>query len=500
MNQNDLDRRFGFRLGAFAAALLVSGALSAGDAQVIPKQLAGPPSEFAIHQPAPARDAAIRSTSVLLPVALEPARSGGWQWQGRLALDGQNPRFVVFDGGQQDWNVEVAGTAAELGRSSEVRATESGPAELGIGNASHVGTAYRFEGRVAVDWTLTLESALPRFTDGYVLAASDSPWQLVSWQAERKQWPGQEIVFHAEGEHRDGATGAVRIERAWMRVTAPDGAIQTLPMQAPTALSLDSARTAGRISGSFTPGQIGDYLVQISVEGRTPEGAPFQRSAQHALSVVDNPISVLDDAPAAARAVDGTRLSIDPGLSSRARSGLVHAYAEVWGRIADAEIPVAWVGGMVDAARPELSLDTRWIALAGVEGPFELRNLRISDADHFIPLAEVARRELAIDRLPEAASRVPEEIDEAMRMGPRPERLAETRAGSRLLLVHGYCSSNVWGNVASQFSNASIFQDFNQNRSHNQFALQILNFGNQFDSYGIVAHSQGGAAATHLYT
>jgi len=95
---------------------------------------------------------------------------------------------------------------------------------------------------------------------------------------------------------------------------------------------------------------------------------------------------------------------------------------------------------------------------------------------------------------------LPDEIDEAMRMGPRPEWSVGNRAGARLLLVHGYCSGNVWGNVAGQFGNASIFQDFNQNRSHNQFALQILNFGNQFDSYGIVAHSQGGAAATHLYT
>ena len=79
MNQNDFDLRSGFRLGAVAFALLGAGALSASDASIVPKQLAGPPSEFSIHQPAPARDAAIHSTSVLLPVALEPARNGGWQ-------------------------------------------------------------------------------------------------------------------------------------------------------------------------------------------------------------------------------------------------------------------------------------------------------------------------------------------------------------------------------------------------------------------------------------
>ena len=68
------------------------------------------------------------------------------------------------------------------------------------------------------------------------------------------------------------------------------------------------------------------------------------------------------------------------------------------------------------------------------------------------------------------------------------------------MLVHGYCSGNVWGPVSSQFSNASVFQDFNRNRSHDAFAVQIWNFGSSYDSYGIVAHSQGGAASLHLYT
>jgi hypothetical protein len=68
------------------------------------------------------------------------------------------------------------------------------------------------------------------------------------------------------------------------------------------------------------------------------------------------------------------------------------------------------------------------------------------------------------------------------------------------MLVHGYCSGDAWGPVQGQFASSVKFQDFNQNRSHNDFALRIRAFGDQFDSFGIVAHSQGGAAATHLYT
>ena len=498
MNHRSTDLRSAFRPALLAASVVLAGSAGAAEPVVVPKQLAGPPSEFALHRAPDARDSAIRSTSVLLPVRLEPTRSGGWAWQGRVAMDGENPRLTVFDGGGQDWSVSIAALSADRIADS-IRASDSGLAEFGLANEVHLGTIYRFGDRAAVDWTLRLEAELPRLTEGFVLAASDSPWELVSWQTGRNQWPGQRIEFQADAEHRDGVGGAVKIERAWMRVTAPDGSVQRIPMGAPTMFSL-AAESAGSFRGSFVADRAGDFVVQVAVEGRTPEGAPFQRSAQHLVTIVDNPIVAIDDAPASARALDDTRLTIDLGVASRAQSGFLHAHAEVWGRIGEVAIPVAWIGGMVDAARPALSLDSRWIALSGTEGPFELRNLRLSDPDHFVPLAKVERRALALDRLPEAASRIPEEIDEAMRMGPRPERSAATRAGARLLLVHGYCSGNAWGPVASQFGNASIFQDFNQNRTHNDFALRILNFGNQFDSYGIVAHSQGGAAATHLYT
>ena len=91
-------------------------------------------------------------------------------------------------------------------------------------------------------------------------------------------------------------------------------------------------------------------------------------------------------------------------------------------------------------------------------------------------------------------------IDEDMLMGKRPDSLnvLEKGTGSRLLLVHGYCSGDVW--PAGNFSSASKFLDLNQNRSHDQFAQRIKTFGNTWNSYGIVAHSQGGAAALHLYT
>jgi hypothetical protein len=93
-------------------------------------------------------------------------------------------------------------------------------------------------------------------------------------------------------------------------------------------------------------------------------------------------------------------------------------------------------------------------------------------------------------------------VDEAMTMGPRPTIGPASLAkgtGTRLLLVHGYCSGNApW--PAAQFTNASTFLDLNQNRSHDQFAQLIKNFGSTWNSFGTVSHSQGGAASLHLYT
>ena len=92
------------------------------------------------------------------------------------------------------------------------------------------------------------------------------------------------------------------------------------------------------------------------------------------------------------------------------------------------------------------------------------------------------------------------EITDEMRMGVRPAKYnTDNAVGGKLMLVHGYCSG---GNPfpVSQFSNYIVFSDPNKNRTHDQFANLIKNFGAAYPSFGIVAHSQGGAASLHLYT
>src|SRR5262249_32185761 len=68
------------------------------------------------------------------------------------------------------------------------------------------------------------------------------------------------------------------------------------------------------------------------------------------------------------------------------------------------------------------------------------------------------------------------------------------------MLVHGYCSSGtIW--PAADFTEPKlVFLDPNANRTNDQFAQLLLAFGAQKHSFGVVAHSQGGMAALHLYT
>jgi hypothetical protein len=70
------------------------------------------------------------------------------------------------------------------------------------------------------------------------------------------------------------------------------------------------------------------------------------------------------------------------------------------------------------------------------------------------------------------------------------------------MLVHGYCSGgNVWPQ-ADFTQPKTTFADPNANRTHDQFAVLIDQQAQAAGvaSFGVVAHSQGGAAALHLLT
>ncbi len=486
------------------------------------KQLAGPPAEMPAMASADPSSSATRSRSALLPVALEQTGPGQWTWRSEIPVEGATLRLLVFPGGSgtnpNPWRVTLRDPANANARPDAV-AVERRAVPLGLSGRDIPANYLQLDNLPPGNRSIAIESDAPG--RGFVLVQGAGPARLLSHQTAFNQRVGQHIGLVARIYDQD--TGAQAkggsVSAGLLRVTTPDGAILTSAMY-DDGLHQDGEAGDGIYGGEFLADRPGAFTAQVVFTGQDRSGNGFVRTAQHLIPVVEEQLNLRGDT-ATGEMVDPQRLAIRIGVSASKPSDHYRVVAEVWGSAASGSgepVPVAWIAGM-SAIRGDalaLGLDTRWIAKSGAQGPFELRNLRIEDPDYFITLASVERMALSMPGLPGTEARLePIVVDEQMRMGPRPhaaappggaaaQSLAYTSGtGHKLLLVHGYCSSDVWGPNVGQFPHAgadSVFLDLGQNRSHDAFAQLILDFGLQWNSYAIVAHSQGGAAALQLYT
>ena len=490
------------------ASLLLMSALSlsigtalAADRGIVPKQLAGPPSEFAAMAAIDPAAAAIQSSHALLRVGPETAEKRAWRSELVLPAMEAGSRILVFSGGAE---LAVAFGQGDGAAKSLAVAKTLADAPFGIDGAQVPADLYTIGAKS--DGPVRLSIAGNAGTrGGFVLVEGSGTTELSSFQTHRRQALGEvvEIAALVTGEDAKGGVAmgpaAGRITSATLRVVAPDGSQRVFAMGAEALAG--TARMAGASYGRFVADQAGAWLATVEVRGVDAAGREFLRTAEHVVPIV---VDTLDLAKGSL-VVDG---SSEPGafriglpVASAKSNQHYRAYAEVWGKAPNgADAPVAWIGGMVvpEAGKAALRLDERWIALSGARGPFELRNVRFEDPDHFVTLAEASRLPLPLPAEGSAKSAAEVVVDEAMRMGPRPADLDLAKnTGSRLVLVHGYCSGGVW--PTANFTNASTFLDANQNRTNDQFARLIANFGAQWNSFGVVAHSQGGLASLHLY-
>ena len=486
-------------LRASLLMMFAGAATAAAPGPLLPKQLAGPATEFeAMRAPDPAA-AAVLSRSALLPVVFDATGRA----EIRLPLHAGRLDAMLLSGGE-DWSPELVSPAGvAMPRAQFVRHAQR--TRLGGEHDGHAGTVVRLDGLVRGDWTLKLQAPPDGARRGYVLLKGDNGLELASHQMHRRQLVGERMDVAGMLAADDGTRAllgreAGTVRSAHLRIVAPDGE-ETLRPMFDDGRHGDGAASDGRYTGSFVPTATGTWIAQVVVRGHDRGGTPFVRTAEHALEVIE-PGPRLAASGAQASYVTPGRLQVALPLQAARPGGHYRVLAEVWGRDGKGgSVPVAWIGGMAEAADGgvSLGLDERWIARAGATAPFELRAVRIEDPDHFIPLATAERMSLATPRLrlSPAAARGP--IDELMTMGPRPDaaNVHAAATGRRLVLVHGYCSGGVW--PQAQFASASTFLDAHQNRSHDQFAQRIRNFGAQWNSFGTVAHSQGGAASLHLY-
>ncbi len=346
---------------------------------------------------------------------------------------------------------------------------------------------------------------------GFIVAAGEASLRLASYVNTFEIVRGGSIGLIASLTGDDSETNSPgEIREARLRIETPNGEfIQTRMFD--DGSHDDRLAGDGVFGGVFVPRQAGKFVAQIIAEGRAANGEAFIRTGEHLIDVAANRVSF--DQTAFVKAIGDTRFQID--LSARAlRAGRkVIAHAEVWGRGADGnQKAIAWIGGMTVAEKSlggrkailPLTLDARWLVRSDARSDYELRNVRVQDADSFAVLGTAATVALPPFDLPENLRRNSGgEITDEMRTGARPVQAFQPDApGGKLMLVHGYCSGDAWGAAASagQFTNYVKFLDLNQNRSHDQFALRLRDFGAGLPSFGIVAHSQGGAASLHLYT
>ncbi len=467
----------------------------------IAKQLAGPPADFAtMRAPEPAA-AAILSKSALLPVKMSGSKASGYRWQTRIPVENGKLRFLLLSGGDRSWAASLTSPTGHK-RSAAALAKSVRTTEFGLEKASYPAEYYALEGLDSGAWELSIDAADAGSHAGFVLIEGDSATELSTYPSHGRQRVGetQGITAMLAASGADDAimlgNAAGTIAHASLRVTAPDGSVRMFDMH-DDGQHGDGLAADGVYGGEFPATMAGNWLAQVMVEGSNRSGGPILRTSEHLLAVVEPSLRIVGTR-ALGKSRAGDRFAIAIPVDAAKAAQHYRAWAEVWGTdAAGAPTAVAWVGGMVSPAAGaiELGLDQRWLVLSGARAPYELRNLRLEHPDNSVTVAAADRLALALPAVRSKLRAAPITIDERMTQGPRPPRAKGV--GTRLLLVHGYCSGGVW--PAAQFSNASSFLDANQNRSHDQFARLIAGFGSTWNSFGVVAHSQGGAAALHLY-
>ena len=494
-------------LGVCIAAALSLGVASTASADMAAKQLAGPPSDFATMRSPDPVEATIHSRSALIAVEMVAGKSGA-NWRGALPVENGMLRFALLGPADAGWEVSLTGPQGQKLHAADT-AKRGKASSFGIEGAQVPAQMYVFENLAKGAWSLDLGGNAKSAGRNFLLIEGDAGTELASYATHSRQIVGETLGLTAQLASIDGAGKARtgkdvgRIERASLTVTGPDGKVEAFAMF-DDGQHDDGVAGDGLYGAGFKAALAGDYVAQVTIEGIDKAGNRVLRTAEHLFPFVDRSISLAGERASAGIAKGGgdTRLSIDIPVTAAKNAGHYRTFAEVWGKdAAGNDMPVAWVGGMVTPAEGKLGLgfDERWVAKAGAQGPFELRNLRIENPDHFVTVASAKRMDLTLPPLRTRAKAGEIVVDELMTMGPRPTEATHAKAtGKRLLLVHGYCSGGVW--PASQFSTASTFLDANQNRTHDQFAQRIKSFGASWNSFGVVAHSQGGAASLHLYT
>jgi hypothetical protein len=356
-------------------------------------------------------------------------------------------------------------------------------------------------------WSVRIEvDHASQVVDGWILATASSDVSAEAFFSNHLRVRGEPLAVLARAHGRDVlATTGAELELEL------DGLREFVPML-DDGLHEDGSANDGLFGAVLPATALGKFTARAHVRGLTRSGSAFRRSVALASELHEAPLALDGRAELNVSSTGLLRLAI--GAQPLDAPRRVHASAELWGARDGVATPVVWLSRMLLPASSanglslEFELDPRWLDLAEVQAPFELRQVRVQDPDTEGVLAFLAEIPLESATL---AARAPLPVslgvNSLLASNGIPVGLHQPAPTARpiqpaLLLVHGYCSSGaIW--PAAHFSAPKLnFLDPNANRSHDQFAQLLIAQANaaQLSSFGIVAHSQGGAAALHLLT
>ncbi len=496
-------------MGASASIFLAASVATAKDNHYA-KHLAGPAEEIELMQKSSPVDSAIVSKHAMIAVDLQPSTEGGYVWQKSILLDGENPKALLFAPEKDDWQLEIRGMDME--KSTHDQSIEFFTRETDFGMGSEQFPATQFELQNLSSGQYKFDIAANNNASGYLLVSSDSPYRMKSYVSTAGALLGDVVDINASAFTDEKSFTMVSndlqlINSSYLRITSPDGSIQEISMF-DDGLAYDKSAADGEFNGAFVADQEGLYQVQVVTQGITPQGKPFYRTAEHVIPVIDSDL-VLSSKQAVGNYTSSHKIDLSFGINTGLKDASFRVMAEVWGTQqagkSSTQEAVSWLSTIAELKGGEitLQLDDRWLLEKGVVAPYTLKNIRIEDTRYYINMLDIEQLHLSLPAIKQQSkSAYQGGITESMLQGDKPAHLKnmEKAAGGKLMLVHGYCSGDAWGPVQSQFSNNVKFTDFNKNRSHDEFARLIDSYGDNFPSFGVVAHSQGGAASLHLYT
>lgn len=483
------------RLTILFLLLLITSTAFAG--KIFTKQIAADAAEIIegnLRLPE-AKNNGVRSSHALVPVNFSQS-NGKFVWQGEfLAENVENSRLVVFT--KQNWQVEVKAPQGQFEKANNSKNFKVQATELALGNTRAFGTMYQFTRPMQGKWMVRITSNSPE--RGFVSFGSpNNKIKLYSHLQNYNLTTNETIGINAflfTGEH-DNLPKPSRslVKEAKVVLYYPGGRTETFTMY-DDGRHQDEKAYDGIFGAVFNIKQAGFYRAQVFVTTSNTT-----RTSEHLFPVLDSKVVLNKTIKTAV--LDDKRLSLTLGFDEFSHQGNIKISGEIWGFNRQGKaIPINWISTIASFEQAVLVTDGRWISKAGAKGPYTLKNLTIQDAYTNIPLATVDSIALNINKLPKAALEKFKAMDREMLIGKRPASMDNATiqsTGGKLMLVHGYCSGGVW--PTSNFSDYVVFQDFDQSRSHDEFARLILSTGSSLPSFGIVAHSQGGAAALHLYT